>query len=772
MTQDMTRKMMMIKKTLMMVLMVAFGTTVSWGQDYDKVYALVVDGHYMAHCGNVALGDDGQAVTAPTVFNPNTCLWATTDPANFSLLHAYGTERDDWKGGFFAKLVKQGSNTFYRVYVSKTSTNYFQTVSTEPKTLAATLTENEDDANPTHYLRYDATNGWIMTEKENNLIVYNASSKPTIKALTSMTDYTAGSTLTINCSATITYPGTTASLSASVINADYIHTVFADAENHYWYDDADHDAAPVTSSTPTSPVWSLATADAEFADIDPSTGAITVKKQTTETHTLTVNCTATVEGTTMTASKTITLSAAEYEVEWKQYIKVDAAEIKGKDATTDPVTSIDYAGVYQYSLSGIVEKTYEIRTISEVKKYWYKDSEEADPAEHDAAPAGANVTMTWSFEGGDDYATVNASTGVLSVNELPTTDTNTTLKCTIKDGETNLAVLPPVSVTLKPENIVAPTIDTTVGSEATKATITETDTRPTVYYTTGPTEYLTPKPTISSTKYEVDFEIGDDVACIKACAINEFNQHSSTVTTYNILRFTKQLDISPKTNVTVAPLIYSCNLKTPTGMTAYYVSRVEPANHSAKLSEWPYIPEGTPVLLMDNSGTNQGKKYGIVLEPIEDLDAFLHLDDEDPDNDIKKITDEQKSTNQLHVTDKKTKVDNGQVYMYYNDETEGCLFVLTLAGEMKAGRYFLYNPNYNAVTPPSTGGGDTGGGTGDGAPLHLFIEDMTGIETVHGDGLTVNGLSDRWYTLDGRRLSGKPTKKGLYINNGNKVVIK
>ena len=29
-----------------------------------------------------------------------------------------------------------------------------------------------------------------------------------------------------------------------------------------------------------------------------------------------------------------------------------------------------------------------------------------------------------------------------------------------------------------------------------------------------------------------------------------------------------------------------------------------------------------------------------------------------------------------------------------------------------------------------------------------------------------------WYTLDGRRLSGKPTQHGIYINNGNKVVIK
>ena len=32
--------------------------------------------------------------------------------------------------------------------------------------------------------------------------------------------------------------------------------------------------------------------------------------------------------------------------------------------------------------------------------------------------------------------------------------------------------------------------------------------------------------------------------------------------------------------------------------------------------------------------------------------------------------------------------------------------------------------------------------------------------------------SDVWYTIDGRRVSGKPTHKGLYIVRGNKVVIK
>ena len=34
------------------------------------------------------------------------------------------------------------------------------------------------------------------------------------------------------------------------------------------------------------------------------------------------------------------------------------------------------------------------------------------------------------------------------------------------------------------------------------------------------------------------------------------------------------------------------------------------------------------------------------------------------------------------------------------------------------------------------------------------------------------GSSQRWYTLDGRKLDKQPTKKGIYINGGRKVVIK
>ena len=34
------------------------------------------------------------------------------------------------------------------------------------------------------------------------------------------------------------------------------------------------------------------------------------------------------------------------------------------------------------------------------------------------------------------------------------------------------------------------------------------------------------------------------------------------------------------------------------------------------------------------------------------------------------------------------------------------------------------------------------------------------------------GKADAWYTLDGRKLQGKPTQRGMYINNGRKVVVK
>jgi hypothetical protein len=33
-------------------------------------------------------------------------------------------------------------------------------------------------------------------------------------------------------------------------------------------------------------------------------------------------------------------------------------------------------------------------------------------------------------------------------------------------------------------------------------------------------------------------------------------------------------------------------------------------------------------------------------------------------------------------------------------------------------------------------------------------------------------MDDAWYSIDGRRIDGKPTAKGMYIYNGRKMIIK
>ena len=56
----------------------------------------------------------------------------------------------------------------------------------------------------------------------------------------------------------------------------------------------------------------------------------------------------------------------------------------------------------------------------------------------------------------------------------------------------------------------------------------------------------------------------------------------------------------------------------------------------------------------------------------------------------------------------------------------------------------------------------------------IFIEEpdgsTTAISTINADGVAVPAQG--WYTINGMKLEGMPTEKGIYINNGKKVVIK
>ncbi len=62
------------------------------------------------------------------------------------------------------------------------------------------------------------------------------------------------------------------------------------------------------------------------------------------------------------------------------------------------------------------------------------------------------------------------------------------------------------------------------------------------------------------------------------------------------------------------------------------------------------------------------------------------------------------------------------------------------------------------------------------APAYLSIsgidDNTTGITMEGGRGKTEELFSSDWYTVNGVKLDGMPTKKGIYINNGRKVIIK
>jgi hypothetical protein len=50
--------------------------------------------------------------------------------------------------------------------------------------------------------------------------------------------------------------------------------------------------------------------------------------------------------------------------------------------------------------------------------------------------------------------------------------------------------------------------------------------------------------------------------------------------------------------------------------------------------------------------------------------------------------------------------------------------------------------------------------------------DPTGINSVDNSQSPTGNEAGDWYTIDGRKLSGKPAQKGIYIVNGQKAAVK
>ncbi len=67
-------------------------------------------------------------------------------------------------------------------------------------------------------------------------------------------------------------------------------------------------------------------------------------------------------------------------------------------------------------------------------------------------------------------------------------------------------------------------------------------------------------------------------------------------------------------------------------------------------------------------------------------------------------------------------------------------------------------------------------------PLSISEDIETGIDSIDNSQLTIDRSAEgrlqgknaagKWYSLDGRRINGKPMQKGIYIFNGRKIVVK
>ena len=187
------------------------------------------------------------------------------------------------------------------------------------------------------------------------------------------------------------------------------------------------------------------------------------------------------------------------------------------------------------------------------------------------------------------------------------------------------------------------------------------------------------------------------------------------------------------------------DLANPAGIKPYIIRKVNPSIGTMVISELDYIPEGVPVLLLSDE-----EAEGFVAAP------------KDPST--PEVTDGTKNSNQLKVSAGGETVQTAQIYMFYQGE-----FVLTKAGTLGEGEYFLYNPNYSAQA--QTAGGNSGSASSRGSLQIVFDDETTGISELNNSKIEEKE-TDVWYTLEGQRIIGKPSKGGIYIRKGQKIFLK
>jgi len=178
------------------------------------------------------------------------------------------------------------------------------------------------------------------------------------------------------------------------------------------------------------------------------------------------------------------------------------------------------------------------------------------------------------------------------------------------------------------------------------------------------------------------------------------------------------------------------NMKVPTDFSAYTVQDVNV--NAVVLDSRSYIKAGVPMLLY-KSGTNYEFYPELVKSSTEGLSGWT-------------ASGYFKSKTSDWVLDVDNNVQNEtqKIWILVNDK-----FVRTKSGTLAAYKCYLEIAGEATISFARQLNLDTS---------------TTGIKMPVG---YLNNIKDaNWYTLDGRKIHGMPTQKGIYITNGKKMIIK
>ena len=186
----------------------------------------------------------------------------------------------------------------------------------------------------------------------------------------------------------------------------------------------------------------------------------------------------------------------------------------------------------------------------------------------------------------------------------------------------------------------------------------------------------------------------------------------------------------------------SQDMALPEGMVAVMLTGTDPQKGIASAKTLDYIPAGVPVILM--------KK--------DDVDGFTGKDiTPGATSGTTEVTDAEKAACPLKVADGNTENLQGyQDYVWFKGE------LVMVSNTAKPANGTFYVKNSTPVPNP--------------APRLQIVIGEEEVTTSLSEELRVKSeefaTATGWYTLDGQKMDKLPTKKGLYIKNGRKVVIK